>query len=191
MSINSINFKEDEMKDKDTCNICLENFEENESLFKTACNHLFHKDCLCTWTKIRSTCPVCRETIRDLTSEEIDSMSEELNFISEEIDYVRNAQIIDLIPDSHSFSGLENYVRNIENRIHLSPESQNNIRIIANTLRNNPDITSNNLNNFIDNLDATPINNNDINTFRNNIINYNYINNNNYNNYNNYINNNE
>ena len=28
MSIESINFKEDEMRDKDTCNICLEKFEE-------------------------------------------------------------------------------------------------------------------------------------------------------------------
>lgn len=51
------------------CSICLHEFEPEESLLKTNCDHLFHKECLQKWTHTQlctqtglemSTCPMCK-----------------------------------------------------------------------------------------------------------------------------------
>lgn len=48
------------------CSICTEKHDSN--MVKTECNHIFCKDCLINWCKIRSenpTCPMCRGNIKD------------------------------------------------------------------------------------------------------------------------------
>ena len=41
------------------CNICLEEIhQEHQSTLP--CQHKFHKDCLKTWMRIKSNCPLCR-----------------------------------------------------------------------------------------------------------------------------------
>lgn len=42
------------------CCICMENFEENDGIVKTVCNHVFHQACFREWLGHARTCPVCR-----------------------------------------------------------------------------------------------------------------------------------
>lgn len=43
------------------CTICLTKIERP---FKTKCNHVFHKECLDDWLKIKSNCPNCRKSLK-------------------------------------------------------------------------------------------------------------------------------
>lgn len=42
-----------------SCPICLENFEEWDSVLFMSCRHVFHKNCIVNWMKDHSTCPMC------------------------------------------------------------------------------------------------------------------------------------
>ncbi|QCE12198.1 E3 ubiquitin-protein ligase [Vigna unguiculata] len=44
------------------CSICMEDFryEESERLSSLSCDHVFHRQCIVKWLKIRHTCPLCR-----------------------------------------------------------------------------------------------------------------------------------
>eukprot|EP01117_Protostelium_nocturnum_P004064 TRINITY_DN1534_c0_g1_i1.p1 TRINITY_DN1534_c0_g1~~TRINITY_DN1534_c0_g1_i1.p1 ORF type:complete len:416 (-),score=173.62 TRINITY_DN1534_c0_g1_i1:366-1613(-) len=44
----------------ETCLVCQENFQMEESALKLPCKHLFHKDCVTTWLEQHCTCPTCR-----------------------------------------------------------------------------------------------------------------------------------
>lgn len=153
----------------DCCSICIETFDLGENLVRTPCNHVFHEHCLSRWLDSRDTCPVCRHDIE-----------EHLNY--------SDAEIIDLIPSNFGDSNihmvnerindsvLETYFRFIENNIDVSGENQNNINIIANTLRN-PDIDNFSFNTILNSLNYNINNiNNNINININNNINH--INNN-------------
>mmetsp|Transcript_17105 Transcript_17105/g.30644 ORF Transcript_17105/g.30644 Transcript_17105/m.30644 type:complete len:286 (+) Transcript_17105:313-1170(+) len=48
-----------EVVDK-TCPVCLNDLEEGDETRVLACPHLFHKDCIDRWLKMRQTCPICR-----------------------------------------------------------------------------------------------------------------------------------
>lgn len=43
------------------CAICMENINSKKKLYRTKCNHKFHKDCIITWLQIKSNCPCCRK----------------------------------------------------------------------------------------------------------------------------------
>jgi hypothetical protein len=66
---NTINLKPSEFKEVDkkytseTCSICLENFKEDDSVYKLKCDHVYHKTCLDTWFKIKNNCPMCKKNI--------------------------------------------------------------------------------------------------------------------------------
>lgn len=45
------------------CAVCLEDFEREESVMLTPCNHMFHQDCIVPWVKSNGQCPVCRFSI--------------------------------------------------------------------------------------------------------------------------------
>ncbi len=47
----------------DSCSICLQNFNDNETLKLLNCNHKFHKNCIDEWIKINKNCPICRENL--------------------------------------------------------------------------------------------------------------------------------
>jgi hypothetical protein len=54
------------------CLICLDNFEENETLIKIKCNHIFHCNCIKNWLCEESNkCPVCRIEIGDLNNKKM------------------------------------------------------------------------------------------------------------------------
>ena len=52
--------KIDDSQDQGCC-ICLENYEEGDSLRVLNCKHHFHKQCLDTWLLRNNSCPLCRE----------------------------------------------------------------------------------------------------------------------------------
>lgn len=52
--------------DNDVCSICLTNFkdiEQQERVYRTKCNHFFHKNCIKTWINSNNIqsykCPLC------------------------------------------------------------------------------------------------------------------------------------
>lgn len=54
-----------------TCSICLENFENDESLRMLPCMHAFHTPCIDTWLGQKASCPVCKISIRDPVFESV------------------------------------------------------------------------------------------------------------------------
>ena len=48
----------------DDCSICWGPMIKKDT-YKTACNHIFHKDCICNWCEREPahTCPFCRQNI--------------------------------------------------------------------------------------------------------------------------------
>ena len=47
--------------DKDCCIICLQEFKNNQNIYKLSCNHIFHRRCLNKEIKFRQKCPICRK----------------------------------------------------------------------------------------------------------------------------------
>ena len=47
------------------CTICLEDFKVKDKLIYLPCFHLFHKDCIISWAKENSICPLCKIDIND------------------------------------------------------------------------------------------------------------------------------
>ena len=43
-----------------TCIICQDDFDVGCEALQMPCQHLYHKDCLSHWLKIRNSCPICR-----------------------------------------------------------------------------------------------------------------------------------
>jgi len=52
-------------KKSTNCTICLSDYDDNENIIITPCNHYYHPECLQGWTKTHHTCPVCRSAIGD------------------------------------------------------------------------------------------------------------------------------
>ena len=44
-----------------TCTICLDEFQNNDSIVRLRCfgNHIFHKSCIRDWFREQFKCPVC------------------------------------------------------------------------------------------------------------------------------------
>jgi hypothetical protein len=43
-----------------TCSVCKDFFELDQSLINLPCKHLFHEDCILPWLNERNSCPTCR-----------------------------------------------------------------------------------------------------------------------------------
>jgi Ring finger domain len=52
----------DEVRGQDCC-ICMEDFDKDDVVVRTACSHCFHKQCCREWLRQARTCPVCRADI--------------------------------------------------------------------------------------------------------------------------------
>ncbi|KAJ3679091.1 hypothetical protein LUZ60_017102 [Juncus effusus] len=60
-SLPSITLTEEDLnRDQSSCAVCKDEMVVKEKITKLPCNHLYHKDCILPWLKIRNTCPVCR-----------------------------------------------------------------------------------------------------------------------------------
>ena len=52
--------------DNKNCLICMENFNENDLIFRLPCLHFFHKAEIIKWFHKKKTCPICRSVVEDL-----------------------------------------------------------------------------------------------------------------------------
>jgi hypothetical protein len=54
----------DETAEKETtCPICLVDLSSNDKVVTLDCDHVFHVDCISSWTKRVAVCPACRFTL--------------------------------------------------------------------------------------------------------------------------------
>ncbi|CAN8280526.1 unnamed protein product [Cochlearia groenlandica] len=52
------------------CSVCLTEFEENdEGRVLPKCGHVFHVDCIDTWFRSRSSCPLCRAPVQSVPTD--------------------------------------------------------------------------------------------------------------------------
>mmetsp|Transcript_19362 Transcript_19362/g.17168 ORF Transcript_19362/g.17168 Transcript_19362/m.17168 type:complete len:81 (-) Transcript_19362:133-375(-) len=63
-------YKEKDNPVSPTCVVCLEDFELGEDIIELRCNsklngHIFHPNCINSWSKNEKTCPVCRKDFID------------------------------------------------------------------------------------------------------------------------------
>lgn len=66
------------INEQSKCNICFEE-DNNNSLIKTSCSHIFHKECLNTWFEKKKNCPICRsEFLLKKSSDTIESLFESI-----------------------------------------------------------------------------------------------------------------
>ena len=53
-----------EKRNEKSCSICLNEFKDEEILIRFSCKeHIFHKNCLCTWLKNSDICPLCKKSL--------------------------------------------------------------------------------------------------------------------------------
>lgn len=57
--------KIDDDKPAPACCICLVRYNEESSIKRTPCQHIFHEECLGKWLQNNTTCPLCREDVQD------------------------------------------------------------------------------------------------------------------------------
>jgi hypothetical protein len=50
-------------EDESTCTICFGGLCKGDTCIRTACNHVFHKECMDTWMERKFECPLCRQKI--------------------------------------------------------------------------------------------------------------------------------
>merc|ERR1712098_525288 len=57
----------------ETCAICLERFQEGESITAISCEHEFHTSCIREWLHISDRCPMCRANAIEGPTEPLES----------------------------------------------------------------------------------------------------------------------
>lgn len=51
------------------CSICLGEYEEGEELLKLPCNHVYHDECILSWTSNHVKCPLCNFDLESVSAE--------------------------------------------------------------------------------------------------------------------------
>ncbi|CAH8342907.1 unnamed protein product [Eruca vesicaria subsp. sativa] len=63
-SIPVVDFNSGDVKDSLECVVCLSKIEDGDKArILPTCNHWFHADCIETWLKLHSSCPICRNIV--------------------------------------------------------------------------------------------------------------------------------
>merc|ERR1719198_2952083 len=47
------------------CPVCLEDFDEDRTISRTPCEHVFHTECLRGWLEVARACPLCRQDLTE------------------------------------------------------------------------------------------------------------------------------
>jgi len=48
------------------CSICLEEYEDYETLIRLPCGHIFHEDCILAWCMNHTRCPLCNVDLESI-----------------------------------------------------------------------------------------------------------------------------
>jgi len=54
-----------------TCSICLCEYENGDKLISLPCKHIFHADCINSWTDNNTRCPLCNADLKSISGNEI------------------------------------------------------------------------------------------------------------------------
>lgn len=54
-----------------TCSICLCEYEKGEKLVQLPCKHIFHEDCITSWTDNNTRCPLCNTDLESMSGNEV------------------------------------------------------------------------------------------------------------------------
>jgi hypothetical protein len=52
---------------EDVCTICLGEYEDGEQLVKLPCSHIYHEDCVSSWTSNHTRCPLCNYDLSQIS----------------------------------------------------------------------------------------------------------------------------
>jgi hypothetical protein len=78
------------VNDNNTCNICLEDYIDNDNIKSLPCDHIFHISCIDHWLKINKVCPVCKWRITDEHPKHIKNEIEIKKSIKDKINMYKN-----------------------------------------------------------------------------------------------------
>lgn len=70
--------KSSELDDVAHCSICLSDFEEGEKLVRLPCSHIFHQDCVLSWTSNHVRCPLCNFDLESVAGDTVTTASSSL-----------------------------------------------------------------------------------------------------------------
>lgn len=114
-SIPVVLFNPKEFKDGLECAVCLCDVSEGEKArLLPKCNHGFHVDCIDMWFQSHSTCPLCRNPVSNISSDDQNLTSIELLTVEEE-----NSVSIEVanFPTNILFWGNETQVSSLEDSL--------------------------------------------------------------------------
>jgi len=57
--------------DEPTCSICLCEYEKEDKLVSLPCKHVFHEDCITSWTDHNTRCPLCNSDLESISGNEV------------------------------------------------------------------------------------------------------------------------
>lgn len=63
LDIQPVKYGDLSQKNNTECSICLIEYENEDHVIETKCDHVFHMDCLTEWLTRKMECPLCRSEI--------------------------------------------------------------------------------------------------------------------------------
>lgn len=63
VKLGSFKITAEQITEYENCNVCLEDFENDDECRLLSCNHAYHSNCIDQWLTINKICPVCRKEI--------------------------------------------------------------------------------------------------------------------------------
>lgn len=67
--------KLDSGEEEPSCTICLCEYEDGDGLVRLPCNHIFHEECISSWTTNHVRCPLCNYDLESVTTENTSSVA--------------------------------------------------------------------------------------------------------------------
>lgn len=104
-------------QDQPRCTICLEPLSKETNITTTSCGHTFHASCLLKASQRTPTCPLCRTSLFEESSEEVES-DPLTNFLFEFVHTFPNDAIMGEIHDIYHNAFSSNEVPTLDNTSH-------------------------------------------------------------------------
>mmetsp|Transcript_2614 Transcript_2614/g.7176 ORF Transcript_2614/g.7176 Transcript_2614/m.7176 type:complete len:388 (+) Transcript_2614:326-1489(+) len=80
----ALKFSKDDHEEEPHCSICLGEYEDGEKLVSLPCGHVYHDDCITSWTENHTRCPLCNLDLESVTEAEEGSAAATTNNADEE-----------------------------------------------------------------------------------------------------------